>query len=42
MYVGGDSDYGKEEAADALNDIWIRALDLRRSPNRRWLAASAD
>jgi AcrR family transcriptional regulator len=42
MYVGGDSGYGKEEAADALNDIWIRAVDLRRSPNRRWLAASVD
>jgi hypothetical protein len=41
MYVGGDSEYGEEEAADALNEIWIRALDLRRRPNRRWLTESA-
>ncbi|MBD0021603.1 MULTISPECIES: TetR/AcrR family transcriptional regulator [Gordonia] len=25
--------------ADTVNDVWIKALDLRRRPSRKWLAA---
>jgi AcrR family transcriptional regulator len=28
-----------EEALNAVNNVWIRTVDLRRKPNRRWLAA---
>lgn len=42
LYVGGDEDYGEAAAVKALNDIWIRAVDLRRKPNPKWLAIEPD
>jgi AcrR family transcriptional regulator len=30
-----------EDALGAVNNVWIRTVDLRRKPNRRWLAASS-
>lgn len=39
LYVGGDEQYDEADAAMALNDLWVRAVDLRRRPNRRWLEA---
>lgn len=32
--------FGIDEAAAAVNQTWIRAVDLRRRPNRRWLDAA--
>lgn len=38
LYVRGDEGlYTATDAARAVNDAWIRALDLRRSPNPSWL-----
>jgi AcrR family transcriptional regulator len=41
MFVGYDEeqDFDVEQAGDAVNQVWIRAIDLRRSPNPRWLNA---
>lgn len=39
FYVRGDERiYSEQDAARALNDAWIRTLDLRREPNQDWLA----
>jgi AcrR family transcriptional regulator len=32
--------FGSDEAGAAVNHVWIRAVDLRRSPNRLWLGAA--
>lgn len=38
FYVRGDEGlYTEDAAAGALNDAWIRTLDLRREPNPDWL-----
>jgi AcrR family transcriptional regulator len=37
LFVGHDEPYDVDRAAAAINDLWIRAVDLRRRPNRRWL-----
>jgi AcrR family transcriptional regulator len=37
-----EQDFGIDEAAAAVNQLWIRAVDLRRRPNRRWLDAADD
>jgi AcrR family transcriptional regulator len=38
FYVGGDqSVFSEAEAAEAINRIWVRAVDLRRAPNPEWL-----
>lgn len=38
FYVRGDeSIYSEDRAEQALNDAWIRTLDLRREPNPDWL-----
>lgn len=38
LYAGGDDAYEEADAAMVLNDIWVRAVDLRRRPSRRWLS----
>lgn len=39
LYVRGDEElYTSADAARAVDDAWIRALDLRREPNPEWLA----
>jgi len=38
MYVGADERPDLERTTAALNEIWVRAVDLRRRPNPRWLA----
>lgn len=42
LYVGGDNAYSEADAAQALNDIWVRAVDLRRRPRRLWLQRQAE
>jgi AcrR family transcriptional regulator len=42
LFVGHDVEYDLTRAADSVNEAWIRTLDLRRRPNRRWLAANAE
>lgn len=42
LYVGGDEDYDEAAASTALNDIWVKAVDLRRQPNPKWVAEPAD
>ena len=38
LYVRGDEGiYTEDGAARAVNDAWIRTLDLRREPNPDWL-----
>jgi hypothetical protein len=38
LYVRGDeSIYSEDRAEQALNDAWLRTLDLRREPNPDWL-----
>jgi hypothetical protein len=38
LYVGDDqSVYSEADAAEAINSIWVRAVDLRREPNPKWL-----
>jgi AcrR family transcriptional regulator len=34
------SDSTPEQALDAVNRAWIKTVDLRRKPNRRWLTAA--
>jgi AcrR family transcriptional regulator len=43
LFVMDDEEQGFsiDEAADAVNQAWIRAVDLRRRRNRRWLEAAA-
>lgn len=39
LYVRGDTAlYSEEDAGRAVNDAWIRALDLRREPDPDWLS----
>lgn len=38
MFVGKDQKFDLEEAGRVVTDIWVRAVDLRRRPNRKWLA----
>lgn len=35
---GDDAVYSEEAAVTALNDAWIRTLDLRREPEPRWVS----
>jgi AcrR family transcriptional regulator len=37
LFVVKDDTYDVERGLRAMNDIWIRSLDLRRKPNRRWV-----
>jgi AcrR family transcriptional regulator len=37
LFVGNDEPYDVDRAAAAINELWIRSVDLRRRPNRRWL-----
>jgi AcrR family transcriptional regulator len=39
LYVGGDDEYEEADAAVTINDLWVRAVDLRRSSNPEWLSA---
>jgi AcrR family transcriptional regulator len=36
----GDEPLDVPRYANTINDVWIRAVDLRSRPNRRWLAAA--
>lgn len=37
----GDEPADIERYVETVNDVWVRAVGLRRTPNRRWLAARA-
>jgi AcrR family transcriptional regulator len=37
---GEDQEFDDEQLADTVNQLWIRAVDLRRSPNPDWLRAA--
>ena len=41
LYIGGDDFYDEDSALSALNATWIRTVDLRRRPNKRWLRDDA-
>jgi AcrR family transcriptional regulator len=36
-----DDEFDTDRAAAAVNQIWVQAVDLRRSPNPEWLHGSA-
>jgi AcrR family transcriptional regulator len=38
LFVGGDEEPNLDGVVNAINQVWIRATDLRGRPNRRWLA----
>jgi AcrR family transcriptional regulator len=37
LFVLKDPGYDVDRALVTMNEIWVRSLDLRRKPNRRWL-----
>lgn len=41
LYIGGDDFYDEDSALSALNATWIRTVDLRRRPSKRWLRDDA-
>jgi AcrR family transcriptional regulator len=41
LFVDHDSGFDIETSAAAVNEAWIRAVGLRRRPNRKWLEAQS-
>ena len=39
LYVAGDELYDETDAAQVVHEVWVRTVDLRARPRRRWLEA---